>query len=93
MNKKVLIITYYWPPAGGSAVFRWLKFAKYLRDFGWEPIIYTTENGEYAEVDLSNEKDIPHDLTIIRRPIWEPYMFYKKFIGQKKTEKVNVGFL
>lgn len=91
--KKVLIITYYWPPAGGSAVFRWLKFAKYLRDFGWEPIVYTAENGEYAEIDNSNQKDIPQDITILKQPIWEPYMFYKKFIGQKKTEKVNVGFL
>ena len=91
--KRVLIITYYWPPAGGSAVYRWLKFTKYLKEFGWEPVIYTAENGEYAEIDLSNEKDIPKDLKIIKQPIWEPYMFYKKFIGQKKTEKVNVGFL
>lgn len=91
--KRVLIITYYWPPAGGSAVYRWLKFTKYLKEFGWEPIIYTAENGEYAEIDLSNEKDIPKDLKILKQPIWEPYMFYKKFIGQKKTEKVNVGFL
>ncbi len=91
--KRVLIITYYWPPAGGSAVYRWLKFTKYLKEFGWEPVIYTAENGEYAEIDLSNEKDIPKDMKIIKQPIWEPYMFYKKFIGQKKTEKVNVGFL
>lgn len=93
MPKKVLIITYYWPPAGGSAVFRWLKFTKYLREFGWEPIVYTAENGEYAEIDLTNDKDIPSTLTVLKQPIWEPYMFYKKFIGQKKTEKVNVGFL
>jgi glycosyltransferase involved in cell wall biosynthesis len=93
MAKKVLIITYYWPPAGGSAVYRWLKFSKYLRDFGWEPIVYTAENGEYAEIDNSNDKDIPGNLIVLKQPIWEPYMFYKKFIGQKKTEKVNVGFL
>jgi len=91
--KKVLIITYYWPPAGGSAVYRWLKFTKYLREFGWEPVIYTAENGEYAELDSGNEKDIPAGITILRQPIWEPYNLYKRFIGQKKTEKVNVGFL
>lgn len=91
--KRVLIITYYWPPAGGSAVYRWLKFTKYLKEFGWEPIIYTAENGEYAEIDHSNQKDISADLKVLKQPIWEPYMFYKKFIGQKKTEKVNVGFL
>lgn len=91
--KKVLIITYYWPPAGGSAVYRWLKFSKYLQNFGWEPVIYTAENGEYAEIDNSNQKDIVPGVTILKQPIWEPYMFYKKFIGQKKSEKVNVGFL
>ena len=91
--KKVLIITYYWPPAGGSAVYRWLKFTKYLREFGWEPIVYTAENGEYPELDPENEKDIPAGVTILKHPIWEPYQLYKRFIGQKKTEKVNVGFL
>ena len=91
--KKVLIITYYWPPAGGSAVYRWLKFSKYLRDFGWEPIIYTAENGEYSELDPANANDIPTGLTILKQPIWEPYQLYKRFIGQKKSEKVNVGFL
>jgi glycosyltransferase involved in cell wall biosynthesis len=91
--KKVLIITYYWPPAGGSAVYRWLKFTKYLREFGWEPVVYTAENGEYAELDPENAKDIPQGITIMKHPIWEPYDLYKRFIGQKKTEKVNVGFL
>jgi glycosyltransferase involved in cell wall biosynthesis len=91
--KKILIITYYWPPAGGSAVYRWLKFSKYLREFGWEPIIYTAENGEYAELDPENQKDIPPGIIILKQPIWEPYDIYKRFIGQKKTEKVNVGFL
>ncbi|MFQ3174086.1 MAG: hypothetical protein ACI8W0_001195, partial [Flavobacterium sp.] len=36
-TKKVLIITYYWPPAGGPGVQRWLKFVKYLPDFGIQP--------------------------------------------------------
>jgi hypothetical protein len=91
--KPALIITYYWPPAGGSAVYRWLKFTKYLREFGWEPIVYTAENGEYAELDPENAKDIPQGITVLKHPIWEPYDLYKKFIGQKKSEKVNVGFL
>ncbi|HEY4788933.1 MAG TPA: glycosyltransferase, partial [Bacteroidales bacterium] len=74
-------------------VYRWLKFAKYLREFGWEPVVYTAENGEYAELDPENAKDIPEGITILKQPIWEPYDLYKKFIGQKKSEKVNVGFL
>jgi glycosyltransferase involved in cell wall biosynthesis len=91
--RKVLIITYYWPPGGGAGVQRWLKFSKYLRDFGWEPVIYTPANGEMPVIDHSLEKDIPAGLTVLRQPIWEPYSVYKKFIGQRKDEKINTGFL
>ena len=91
--RKVLIITYYWPPSGGAGVQRWLKFSKYLRDFGWEPVIYTPQNPEAPAVDHSLESDIPAGITIIKRPIIEPYMAYKSFVGMKKGEKVNAGFL
>ncbi|MBL7914066.1 MAG: glycosyltransferase family 4 protein [Bacteroidia bacterium] len=91
--KKVLIITYYWPPAGGAGVQRWLKFVKYLPQFGWNPIIYTPENGEMPVIDHSLLKDIPKDITILKTPIWEPYEWYKKFVGAGKSEKINTGFL
>jgi glycosyltransferase involved in cell wall biosynthesis len=91
--KKVLIITYYWPPSGGAGVQRWLKFVKYLREFGWEPIIYTPENPESPAYDLSLEKDIPNGITIVKTPIWEPYTAYKKFVGRKKEDKIKAGFL
>jgi glycosyltransferase involved in cell wall biosynthesis len=91
--KKALIITYYWPPSGGAGVQRWLKFAKHLRDFGWEPLIYTPENGEIPVIDDSLQKDIPTNLTVLKTPIWEPYTAYKRFIGQKPEEKINTGFL
>jgi glycosyltransferase involved in cell wall biosynthesis len=91
--KKVLILSYYWPPSGGAGVQRWLKFVKYLRQFGWEPIVYTAENGEYPIIDESFFKDIPEGITILKQPIWEPYQLYKKVIGQKKDERVVSGFL
>jgi glycosyltransferase involved in cell wall biosynthesis len=91
--KRVLIISYYWPPSGGAGVQRWLKFAKYLREFGWEPVIYTPENPEYPEADESLYKDIPVGLEVIKTPIWEPYNAYKRFIGQKKEDKIQAGFL
>jgi len=91
--KKVLIITYYWPPSGGAGVQRWLKFVKYLREFGWEPIIFTPENPEIPASDTSLEKDIPIGTTIIKTPIWEPYSAYKKFVGRKKDDKIKTGFL
>ena len=90
---KVLVISYYWPPSGGAGVQRWLKFVKYLRDFGWEPVVYTPENPESPETDESLFRDIPENLQIIRRPIWEPYNLYKQFIGKGKQEKIQVAFL
>ena len=91
--KKVLILTYYWPPSGGAGVQRWLKFTKYLKTYGWEPIIYTAENGEMPVIDLSLLKDVPEKLTILKTPIWEPYQLYKRFIGRKKDDKINASFL
>lgn len=91
--KKVLIITYYWPPSGGAGVQRWLKFVKYLREFGWEPVVYTAENGEMPVIDESLEKDIPEGVTVLKTPIWEPYHLYKRFRGRKKEDKINASFL
>jgi len=91
--KKVLVITYYWPPSGGAGVQRWLKFVKYLREFDWEPVIYTPENQESPAVDTTLEKDIPAGITVIKKPISEPYTAYKKFVGRKKDDKIKAGFL
>lgn len=91
-RKKILILCYYWPPAGGSGVQRHLKFAKYLRDFGWEPIIYTVKNGEYPETDETLLSEVPSGIEIIKRPITEPYTFYKFFTGKKKKDKITPNF-
>jgi hypothetical protein len=91
--RKVLVITYYWPPGGGAGVQRWLKFVKYLRNFGWEPIVYTPENPEWPDVDNSLEQDIPSGLTVLKTKIWEPYTAYKRFVGRKKDNGIKAGFL
>lgn len=91
--KRVLILTYYWPPSGGSGVQRWLKMSKYLPENGWQPVIYTAEDAEYPVEDPSLEKDVCAEAEVIRRPIVEPYSFYKKFLGIKKEQKVKAGFI
>jgi len=91
--KRVLIITYYWPPSGGSGVQRWLKMSKYLPENGWQPVIYTAENAEYPVEDPSLEKDVCPEAEVLRQPIVEPYGLYKKFLGIKKEQKVKAGFI
>ena len=72
---KVLIITYYWPPAGGPGVQRWLKFVKYLPEFGIEPIVYIPSNPSYPIIDETLLQEVSKDITILKQPIKEPYKF------------------
>jgi len=90
--KKVLIITYYWIPSGGSGVQRWVKFVKYMRNFGWEPIVYAPENPDYPLIDKSFADDIPTDVEVIKHKIWEPYQLYRKFTGNK-SKAIQTGFV
>ncbi len=95
MEKKVLIITYYWPPSGGSGVQRWLKFVKYLPQFGWQPFVYTPENPSFDVKDESLLKDVPAEAEVIKLPIWEPYhladrlllLFGKKERSDRENEQ------
>ena len=91
--KKVLIITYHWPPMGGGGVQRWLKMVKYIREFGWEPIIFTAEDAEVSLSDPELVKEIPENVETHRVPIWEPFDLYKKLIGKGKNEKIQPGLL
>ena len=88
--KRVLIISYYWPPTGGSGVQRWVKFAKYLPAEGWQPVIYTPENPEQLAVDASLEAEVPAEAEVIRRRIVEPYEMYKKLLRKSGHSKEAV---
>ncbi len=89
---KVLIITYYWPPAGGPGVQRWLKFVRYLRDFGVEPVVYVPENPSYPIIDRSFEKEIPAGVEVIKKKIFEPYSLAKIF-SKGETETISSGII
>ncbi|WP_304158186.1 glycosyl transferase family 1 [Mesonia mobilis] len=90
--QKVLIITYYWPPAGGPGVQRWLKFVKYLRDFEVEPIVYVPKNPHYPIIDKSFEAEIPSGITIIKQPINEPYQLAGIF-SKKESKTISSGII
>ena len=88
-NKKVLIITYYWPPSGGAGVQRWLKFSKYLHGFGWDPVIFTPENPDVPVVDPSLLKEIPEGVTVLKLPIFEPSRVVAAIGGGKSTGRTG----
>ena len=87
--KRLLIITYYWPPTGGSGVQRWVKFSKYLPEFGWQPVVYTPENPEQLARDESLLADVPACAEIIKTHISEPYAAYRRLTGGKQGQEVN----
>ncbi len=90
--KKVLIITYYWPPASGPGVQRYLKFAKYLPEFGWKPYIITVKNGSYSATDETLLDDVPEDTEVVKTKTVEPFAIYNMLTGQDK-KTVTVGMM
>ena len=90
--KKALIITYYWPPAGGPGVQRWLKFIKYLPEFGVEPVVYVPKNPHYPLKDSSLEAEVSPNLTLLKNDIFEPYAL-AGLISKNNTKKISSGII
>lgn len=90
-NKKVLLFTYYWPPAAGPGVQRWLKFCKFLGQFGVEVTVVTPQKPSASNYDDTLIMEIPPEIKVIRTKSFEPFELYKILKGQKKGEQVGVG--
>ena len=91
-SKKLLIITYYWPPAGGPGVQRWLKFVKYLPDFNIQPIVYIPENPTYPIIDNGLIDEVSDAAIILKNKIFEPYQL-AGFLSKNKTKKISSGII
>lgn len=86
-RSTALLITYYWPPAGGAGVHRWLRFSRFFKENGWNLHIYCPENAAWPTIDPSLNNDVSNDLTLIRRPIFEPH----KYLGKKNNPNQGSG--
>ena len=91
-SKKLLIITYYWPRAGGPGVQRWLKFVKYLPEFDVQPIVYVPENPTYPILDQQLESEVSDKAIILKKSIFEPYQL-ASFLSKNKTKKISSGII
>ena len=90
--KSILILTYYWPPAGGPGVQRWLKFVKYLEEFGWKAYILTVKDGTYSALDEELEKEVPENILVHKTRSRDPFRFYNMLKG-KKDGSVSVALI
>ena len=91
--KKVLMISYYFPPAGGPGVQRVLKFVRYLPEHGWEPIVLTVRNGSYPNIDSTLLKEVPTNLMVVKTKTFEPFTLYKLLTGKERSEGIPIGFI
>lgn len=90
--RKVLLILYYWPPAGGPGVQRWLYFVRYLREFGVEPVLFLPEKPHYPLQDPDLEQLVPEGLKVYRSRFWEPYGL-AGLLSRKKTRRISSGII
>lgn len=90
--KKVLVITYYWPPSGGSGVQRWMYFCNYLSDFGYEPIVLTVSEkyASYKNEDLSFLEFVK-DIKVHKTKSFEPLKLYSKLTTGDSKKGIPMG--
>lgn len=93
VRKKVLVVTYYFPPSGGAGVQRTLKFVKYLPASGWLPVVLTARNADYPAYDPTLAAEVPPEVPVLRSRIVEPYRVYRRLTGRRLDEPMDIAAL
>ena len=93
MSRNVLVISYYWPPAGGPGALRVLNFCRFLPRFGWNPIVLTVKDGEYPYTDNSLTDNVPPGIHVYRTKSRNPFAAYRRFTGKRNGAPIPVGML
>ena len=90
MDRRVLVLSYYFPPAGGPGVQRALKFVKYLPEWGWRPVVLTVQQGAYPAHDPSLADEVPPQAMVHRTSSLDPHSLYARLTG-RPDDDVDVG--
>ena len=77
-RRRVLIVSYAFPPVGGAGVQRATKFVKYLPHVGWTPTVLVAANPSVPVLDHSLAADVPADTLVCRARTFEPSYGYKQ---------------
>ena len=86
--KKVLFITYFWPPSGKATLHWPLSIIKYLPAAGWQPEVLTVENESFTQKDESLLKEVDPGLKVYKSKALEPFNVYRRFTGKQKDEQL-----
>jgi glycosyltransferase involved in cell wall biosynthesis len=84
--KRVLFVTYFWPPSGKASLHWPLDIIKYLPENNWHPVVLTAAEDTFSQKDESLLKEIDPNLLVLKTKSPEPFNFYKKFLGKNKDE-------
>lgn len=91
--RKVLILTYYWPPSGGPAVQRVTRYARYLKQEGWQPLVLTSDSPDSPAIDPSLLQNEDQELRVYRSRIFEPFSLYRILTGRDKSVKLSTNII
>ena len=86
--KKVLFITYYWPPSGKASLHWPLKIIKHLPSLGWQPLVLTVDEDTFTQKDDTFISEIPSEVKVIRAKSYEPFDIYKRVTGKSKDDQI-----
>jgi glycosyltransferase involved in cell wall biosynthesis len=86
-KRTALLITYYWPPAGGAGVHRWLRMSRFFEDNGWDLHVYCPRDAAWPVLDEQLLNEVDPSLTIVRRTIFEPH----KYLGSSNNPNKGAG--
>ncbi len=92
-DRKILVITYYWPPSGGPGALRLVKWVKYLSRCGWQPVVLTVDQGEFPYLDTDLAAECPASVPVFRVRAPKLFNIYKRLTGRKPDEPLPVGLL
>ncbi|PIW98245.1 MAG: hypothetical protein COZ80_11570 [Ignavibacteria bacterium CG_4_8_14_3_um_filter_37_9] len=84
--RKVLFLTYYWPPSGKASLHFPLQLIKYLSEFGWQSTVATVAEDTFSQKDYSLLAEIPANITVHKIKTFEPFNLYRKFTGKKASD-------
>jgi glycosyltransferase involved in cell wall biosynthesis len=86
---RLLVLAYYFPPAGGAGVQRVLKWVKYLPEHGVWPEVVTVREGAYPELDPSLSAEVPEGVGVHRTLALDPFGVYGRLTGRSRAEAVS----
>jgi glycosyltransferase involved in cell wall biosynthesis len=84
-GRRVLLVSYFFPPVGGAGVQRAAKFAKYLPQFGWDVSVLTVSNPSVPLLDGSLPADVPESTLIRKARTWEPSYAVKNAVSAARS--------